>query len=174
MGCRLAWCGVPSRAIPGDTNEPRVNARSIARDASARLKMVRTRVASVASVVGDGGGVIGAPREEEVERRVEDRPSPGRDVAVGTAPLGAPDGRRFGVRYLSRDGTTRRAGAAGNARVRGAGCRGCRHSCAATGSTLATADIAAARYPSRVARENGYGGKEERWRDLPSEPPSGD
>ena len=137
-------------------------------------EMVRTRVASVASVVGDGGGVIGAPREEEVERRVEDRPSPGRDVAVGTAPLGAPDGRRFGVRYLSRDGTTRRAGAAGNARVRGAGCRGCRHSCAATGSTLATADIAAARYPSRVARENGYGGKEERWRDLPSEPPSGD
>ena len=72
--------------------------------------MVRMRVASVASVVGDGVGVIGAPREEEDERRVEDRagrsaPSLGRDVAVGTAPLGAPDGRRFGVRYLSRDGT---------------------------------------------------------------------
>ena len=173
MGCRLAWCGVPSRAIPGDTNEPRVNATSIAREPSARLRMVKTRVASVASVVNDGVG-DGAPREEDGECRVEDRPSPGRDVAVGTAPLGAPDGRRFGVRYLSRDGTTRRAGAAGNARVRGAGCRGCRHSCAATGSTLATADIAAARYPSRVARENGYGGKEERWRDLPSEPPSGD
>jgi len=108
MGCRLVWCGVPSRAIPGDTNEPRVNATSIARDVSARLATVRTRVASVASVVGDG--VIGAPRGEEGECRVEDRagrsaPSPGPDVAVGTAPLGAPDGRRFGVRYLSRDGT---------------------------------------------------------------------